>query len=182
MTVEFEFTKDDLTAFNLYHQYHSPTVRRSYYRAWLLPALAWLLLCSALWYLADKDRDTPLQTFLALLPLFSGVPLYLAYYPWWYRRYVRRIVSGMADEGKNRGLFSRRRVTVSPEGISESDEFVQTSSAWRAVERVVRAPDHAFIYLNALAAIVVPSRAFADLADFDEFVRTIERYHEAAAA
>ena len=182
MTTEYELTKDDLEAFNLYHNVHSPTARRHYYRAWFIPAIVWLLICTGIWYLADKERGTPFRTFLDLLPLFSGVPIHLVIFPWWYRRKVRKIVAGMGGEGRNHGLFSRHRVTISSESVSDSSEHGQTSTAWRAVERVATADAHAYIYINALAAIIVPRRAFAGPSEFEEFVRTAREHHEKAVA
>jgi len=182
MTAEYEITKDDLSAFNLYHHRHSPTARRHYLRSWLVPAFIWLLVCSGIWYLADRESGTPLRTFLDLLPLFGGVPLYLIYFPWAYRRKLRKIIAGMVSEGQNRGLFSRHRTTISPEGIADSGQFGQSSTAWRAVERVARNGDYAFVYTNALAAIIIPRRAFAAPAEFEEFVRAATDYHEKAVA
>ena len=68
---------------------------------------------------------------------------------------------GHGSEGQNRGLLSRHRVTISPEGVTESGEFGQTSTMWRAVERIAVADEHAYIYTNALAAIIVPRRPVA---------------------
>jgi hypothetical protein len=180
MTVEYEITKDDLSAFNLYHHFGSPTARRQYLRSWFLPALIGLLVCTEIWYLADRERGTPLRTFLDLLPLFSGVPIYLIYFPWAYRRKVRKTIAGMVSEGQNRGLFCRHRVAISPDGITESSEFGQASTAWRAVERVARNGDYAFVYTSALTAIIVPRRAFAAPTEFDEFVRAASDYREKA--
>jgi len=180
MTVEYELTKEDLSAFNLYHHFHSATARRQYLRAWFIPALVWFLVCTGIWYLADRTRGTPLRTFLDLLPLFSGVPFHLTIFPWWYRRKVRKIAAGMVGEGRNRGLLSRQRITISLENVVSSSEHGQTSTAWRAIERVVTASEHAYIYTNALAAIIVPRRAFASPSEFEQFVRTAREYHEKA--
>lgn len=182
MTAEYEITKDDLSAFNLYHQCHSPTARRQYLRSWFVPVLIWLLIFSGIWYLADSERGTPLRTFLDLLPLFSFVPLYLLYFPWAYRRKLRKLVAGMVSEGQNRGLFSRHRVTISPEGVTDSNEHGQTSTSWRGIERVAAAEDYAYIYTNALAAIIVPRRAFASPLEFEEFVRAARELQGKAVA
>ena len=182
MTAEYELAIGDLEAFNLYHQFHSPTACRHYYRAWFIPTFVWMLVCISIWYLADKDRGTPLRTFLDLLPLFSGPPIYLAIFPWWYRRKVRKTVAGMVSEGKNCGLFTLHRVTISPQDITDASEQSQSSTSWRAVERIVAADDHAYIYTNALAAIIVPRRAFAGASEFEEFVRTAKELHEKARA
>lgn len=60
----------------------------------------------ALWHLADRGRGTPLQTFLALLPLFIAVPIYLVWYPWAYRRNLRRTVAGMVSGSLPVGGFT----------------------------------------------------------------------------
>jgi YcxB-like protein len=180
MTAEYELTKDDLRAFNLYHHGHSPASRRHYLLAWWVPAVIWFLVCAGIWYFAGREGRTPLRAFLDLLPLFCGVPLYLLCFPWAYRRKLRKMVDAMAGEGENRGLFSHHRVTISPESVTDSCEHGQTSSTWRGVERVVAADEHAYIYINALAALIVPRRAFADPAEFEEFVRTARGYHEKA--
>lgn len=182
MTADYEITKEDLSAFTLYHHRHSPTARRHYLRSWILPAIIWLLVCIGLWHLADRQRGTPLRTFVDLLPLFGGVPVYLLCFPWAYRRKLRKIVASMVSEGQNRGVFSRHRVTLSPEGVTESGEYGATSAAWCAVERVAVSDAHAYIYTSALAAIIVPQRAFAGPAQFDEFVRIAQRYHEKGKA
>ena len=182
MTAEFEITKEDLNAFNLYHHRQSPTARRQYLRSWFVPAFIWLAACTCIWHLADRERGTPLRTFLNLLPLFSGVPIYLLYFPWAYHRTLRTIVDGMVTEGQNRGIFSRHRVTISPESITDSSEHSQTSTVWRGVERVVTTDEHAYIYVNALAAIIVPRRAFANSSAFEEFVTTAREHHAKAVA
>jgi hypothetical protein len=182
MTAEYEIAKDDVSAFNLYHHRHSPTARRQYLRSWFLPAAVWLLICIVIWYLADRERRTPLRTFLDLLPLFSGVPLHLLYFPWAYRRKVRKIVDGMVSEGRNRGLFGRHHLTLSPENVTDSNEHRQSSTMWSGVERVVATDKHAYIYTSALAAIIVPGRAFSGPSEFEEFVRLARGYHEKAVA
>lgn len=180
MTAAYELTQDDLNAFNLYHHLHSPTARRNYLRSWFIPAFFLLLVFTVIWYSADRERGTPLQTFIDLLPLFSSVPIYLIYFPWAYRRKLRKLIKGMVSEGRNRGVFCRHRVTVSPEGITDSGEFSQTAIAWPAIERVAWNNDYAFVYTSAVAAIIIPRRAFTTAAEFEEFVGVAYDYHENA--
>ena len=106
MTTEYELTKDDLSTFNLYHHRHSPTARRQYLRSWFIPAVVWSIVFAAIWYLADRERGTPLQTFLDLLPLFSGVPIYRIRPVNPYSRMGRRAV-GLRDGIKPYGKLSR---------------------------------------------------------------------------
>ena len=180
VSIECEVTKDDLVAFNQYHNRHSPFGRRQYLRALLrFPAL-WLLVFAMIWYFADQKRGTPLQTFLDLSPLLYGLVVYLLYIPFAYRRAVQQAVNGMLDEGKNKGILGRHRVTLTPESVIEASEFSQNATSWRAVERVVEFGDHVFIYINSMAAIVVPRRAFPAPSEFDKFINAANAHRERA--
>jgi YcxB-like protein len=181
MTAEHELTKQDVSAFTFYHHFHSKTARRQYYYGWFFPAVIMLLVWAVICYFAASETTTPLRTWVALLPLLAAVLIYLAYFPWAYRRKVRKIIDGMIGEGRNLNLFGRHRVTISTEGLTDAGEYGQTTSTWRGIERVVKDQDYAFIYVNTMAAIVVPRRGFADSADFDHFVMTAVKYHEEAA-
>lgn len=181
MTAEFELRKDDWSAFNFYHHFHSPTARRQYLRAWFSPTILLLLGFLGVSLLVSLNSPTPGSTFLALLPLFSGVPVYLLWFPWAYRRKVKKIVVGMIGEGRNRTLLGKQRVTLSPEGITKSSDFDRTTVAWSGVERVIKDQDYLFVYISALTAIIVPRRAFADAVGFNEFAIQATRYQEEAA-
>src|SRR5690606_26380071 len=133
-----------------------------------------------LWYLLDKERGTPLISFLALLPLFGGVLIYLFGYPWGHYTMLCRAVKGMVNEGKNRGLFTPSRLALTPNDITEANELVRTTTDWRAIEKINADEKAAYIYTNAVNAIMVPRRAFASSEKFEEFVRTAQNYHAEA--
>ena len=176
MTAEFEITKQDLLAFNQFHNRHSPTVRLQFLLSWFLPVVAWLLVVSVIWYFADKERGTPLRTLLDLLPLLSFVPLYLLYFPWAYRRKLLKLVDGMLGEGRNSALLGWHRVAISPTEVTEVNSHGQTSVRWNGVERVAVENGLAFIYTSAISAIIVPERAFPDPIEFEKFLRQTREY------
>jgi hypothetical protein len=182
MTVEYELTTEDIRRFSLYHLFHSPIVRRQYRSGLLVFPIMWLLLCTMIWFLADRERHTPLRTFLDLWPLFSGVPLWFLYFPWQYRRKVRKTVTAMINEGSNRGLLGRRQLTISPNGVTESGEFGQTIRIWKSIDRIAEDEDYAYIYLHATEAMIVPRRAFPSVEEFDNFVAQAGEYHAAIEA
>jgi YcxB-like protein len=175
-------TKEDWSAFNYYHHFHSPTTRRQYLRGWFGSAIIVLLICLGVSLIASLNSPHPGSTFPVLLPLFSAVLLCLVWFPWVYRHKVRNIVAGMIGEGRNRTLLGRQRVSISPEGISRSSDFDQTSTRWSAVERVIKDKDHAFVYTRALTAIIIPRRTFADVVAFDDFVLRATGYLREAEA
>lgn len=181
MTAEYELTKDDWSAFNYYHHFHSPTARRQYLRGWFGSVIIVLLVCLGISILGSLNSPSPRSIFSVLLPFLCAV-LCLLWFPWAYRRKVRKIVAGMIGEGRNRTLLGRQRVTISPESIRRSSDFDQTTIRWSAVERVIKDKNHAFVYTSALTSIIIPRRAFADDVGFDEFVMKANQYHEEADA
>jgi hypothetical protein len=101
----------------------------------------------------------------------------------WAEPYVLRwYVARALRVGKNQGLFCRQRIILSADGITEASDLRQSTISWRAVERVVHHQSHAYIYLNSVMAVIVPQRAFASAAEFEEFMRTAERHLANAGA
>ncbi len=182
MTAEFEITRDDLIAFNLHHHYQSSIGRRQYRLvSWVGPSVALALVSIMVWYFTDWKAASLPRTALDLLPVTGLVAFHFFYVRWAYRRRVRRIITRMVSEGKNRALFGRHRVALSAEGITEAGELSQSATAWAAVERVSRHENYAFVYTSALSAIIVPRRAFATAAEFEQFVKTAGDYRAQAA-
>lgn len=180
--VEYELTESDWSAFVFYHHAHSPAIQRQYYRSWIVPPVIWLLTCTGIWYLGSSGEENPFETLLALLPLFSGAPLYALMYPWLYRRKLQQMLDAMANEEANRALFSRHQVVLSSAGITDSSELESSTTAWPAIERVSRADEHVFLYISAMSAIIIPRRAFTTTAEFDQFFQAAIDYHQKAVA
>ena len=181
-TVECDLTKDDWSAFNYYRHFHSPTGRRQYLRAWFSSVVVVLFVCLGISLLASLNSPTPGATFLALIPLYTGALFCLVWFPWAYRRKVRKIVAGVLGEGRNRTLLGKQRVAISPEGITKSSDFDRMTVAWSGIERVIKDKAHAYVYTSAWSAIIVPRRAFTDDVGFDEFVALATQYHKEADA
>ncbi|MCM8789509.1 MAG: YcxB family protein [Candidatus Omnitrophica bacterium] len=84
----------------------------------------------------------------------------------------------MFKEGKNKGVFCKHEITLSPEGIAESSEVAKANISWIAVEKIDLTDKYIFIYTSAASTIVVPKRAFSDESKYREFFETAKRYRE----
>lgn len=180
MTIEYQLTQDDLETFNLYHNRHSPFARQQFWKSLLVPVSVWLTLWIILWYLGNRGRNEPVQTAIALSPLLYMLPVYILIYPWLYRRAVRKGVAGMLKEGKNRDMYAKQHLTVTPEAIHSSNEFGQSTTYWRAVERLVEDEDHIYIYLSTYIALIIPRRAFREEGEFERFSQAAQGYYAGA--
>ncbi|MGQ9807317.1 MAG: YcxB family protein [Armatimonadota bacterium] len=174
--MEYDFTLEDALAFNEYHFRRSPAGRRARLRHMFLPPAIWMGL--ALGFEAFVGGDTN-HSFAVALAAVSAMwiltaPLFLA-------RQIRRSVQRMYGEGRNRALFGRHVMTVSSEGVTDEGPGTRTQTRWESVERIARSMDHLFIYLNAVAAHVVPARAFRDRGEFERFVESVRELAASAA-
>jgi len=160
MIVEFELPDHDLVAFSVFHHRESPAVRRQFCRALLVPPAIWLFFCLFVWHEVDPELERPLQTFLNLLPLFCGVPLYMLWFLCSYRRRLAQMAYAMYSEGEGKSMTGPRRLQINEHGIAEESSNHKTWTAWDGVERVVRCGDYLYIYIGPVMAYVVPRRAF----------------------
>lgn len=175
MEVQFTLTKQDLIDFNLYHLSHSPTVKRQRIGL-LLPGLLW----SLFWLWVSIDDDKTWQNILTLKPLIIGGFLYIATLLLLWRWSVKRQLQRLLDEGENKGLFTPQRVILSEEGIATIDELSTYTAKWQTVEKIIATDDCIYLYVNAVSAVIVPKRFFANDAAFGDFVRQAREFAGAA--
>ena len=175
MNVQVDITKQDVVEFNLYHHSRSPSSKRTKW-ALTLPGFLW----SGFWLVLSLLSETPEETVLALMPLWLGGFAYIAVILLSWRRGVARQVGKYLAEGENKGLFGPRQVLLTPEGITETGELQTSTINWRAGEKIVVLPDCAYVYLNAVAAYIIPKRAFASEPGFDAFIGAAQDYHAQA--
>ena len=177
LSVSYEFTKDDLVAFNRYHSRNSPTARRQYFRALIIIPAVWLAIWLLLVYSAGKKDGDFLRAASALKTLIIFLPAYCLLFPVFHRRTLRRAIDGMIDEGSNRRLFGQKTITASESGITERGEHGSSTTAWSAVERIVRLEDVTYVYVSALSAEIVPRRAFQSGSEYDAFISRLQDFH-----
>lgn len=176
MTVRFDFTKDDLVTFCMYHYSKSGTVRRQKWLGLFSCIALWLSFWGLLGILSQASEEkAPL-----LWPAFGATPLLAGVYLFYLRSARRRILEGMFAEGKNRGLLGPKEITLTPVEITAAGDLRSTTIRWKGVERIVETDTQVLIYCGALDAVVVPRRAFASDADLAAWVETASRYQAGA--
>jgi len=179
MEVEYSLELEDLLAFNQYRNAHSPTFRRQQFtsRVGVLVALlgVWVLLFGMVGTILAPRTWIACGLFIALV-----AAVFFFSFPALVRRRTRRLVGRMYMEGQNRGLFARRRLTITPETITDATEISVTTMKWVAVEKIAVDQRHVFFYVTATSAFILPKAALATEEEFEEFVETAGRYHRDA--
>lgn len=175
MEIQTDITNKDLIDFNLYHLSHSPTIKRQRLIL-LLPGLMW----SGLWLGLSALGKEPLRTAKALMPLIMGGPLYIVMLLVMWRWSLSKQIQKHLAEGENKGVFGPQKIILSADGVADIGELSQSTTHWKAVERVTATDDCLYIYVNALAAVIVPKRFFPTDTAFEDFVKKAKEYHAQA--
>jgi hypothetical protein len=97
-------------------------------------------------------------------------------------RILKRQLTRMLAEGKNAGLYGQHRLIISPDGIREVLNVGEPMRRWKAVEKIGVTDDHAFFYITALSAFVLPRRGCSDELHFQQFVRSAQMWMAEAQA
>ncbi len=176
MEVEYTLGIDEVLALSLYHNEHSPLLRR---RLWILRGLV-PLACLVVWLLLAATREDAgfVITLGAVLALVSLI--YFVRYPGVVRKRTMQMVRKLYAESPNRGAFGQRRMTINAETITEAGELTVTTKKWAAIDRIVEDHGHAYFYVSALSAFILPKAAFASDGAFREFLETARRHHREA--
>jgi hypothetical protein len=178
MHIEFANTLDDIRAFTVYHYQHSPTVRRQK----LIGQIVYTIVCvgaySLVVLLLTGNR---LATSPTTAAIYAGVGLIMAVVVFFrfrsrFEGTLTRNAEKLYKEGKNVGLFESRTITLDADGVRHESPASNSFTRWSSIEKVAVTADYLFIYYSALTALVIPRRAFADDAHWQDYVRLAQDY------
>ncbi len=156
MIVEYENTATDIAALNTFVTRSSPSISR----------LRWamrIVLISFGGYLffrvISKDANADAQRMIVtalVVAAFIGVVLLISSVVWWFS--TTWLTKRMVNEGGANPLLGERRLEISEDGLTESGGGTELRVGWGAVGRAVETDTHFFIFIGAMAAIVVPKQ------------------------
>lgn len=169
MRIVYSLTEQDYLEFNLYHFKHSPSMRRSLnLQRYGIP-----LFILAFSFLIDKFDEIPLWAWLITSIIIAL--LWVIYYPKYFKNQIIKSVTKMVREGKNSNLLGRHALELSEYGLTEITENSETKTGWSGIAKFVYNTDYLYIYINSIAAHIIPTSAFESAMHKDEFVYIIEK-------
>lgn len=170
--VRFEMTKEDLIAFNLYHQKNSPS-QKAQRRNLILGFVVFALVLAVVPFFVR--RMAILWGVSAFFVLVAG------FLPSSFEKSIRKMIDKLLEEGRNKGLLGLKEVSITPTAISTVGALRSMTIQWPAVERIVAAEDSLYVYVSAIEAIIVPRRAFEKPEEFEAFAAAARKYQAEAA-
>lgn len=91
-----------------------------------------------------------------------------------------RVVRRMASAGHNRSVVGPREIEIATEGVRETTPTGETRHTWAAVERIAVDDGYIYIYIQPMAAHLIPKSAFETPSAVSAFVEQANAYHARA--
>jgi hypothetical protein len=177
----YSLTPDDLLAKIVWQQSRSPSWRRRQAILRFGPAIGFIPLAVIFAARNAIQFADPIGEWERLAPFIGLLVVWIFRYPYEIKRRIHRDVKRMQSEGRSKGLFSERTLTIDDNGLRIRTAIGEHSHPWAAIEQVEETKSHAFLAISGLEAVTVRRAAFAFDGEYEEFVdaaqRLKERYH-----
>lgn len=172
MEIEYELTEADVVALTRCQLQRTPRRRNPIVVRRLAYLSGFTLMAVGLHLLMHNAVATVSLLILAILAFL----FYPVYFDWLIRRRVSRTYR---DPQRRAGLASRT-LRATGEGLEEASGVGAVSLKWPAISELVETPTHAIIFVQGLAALVVP-KARVRVGDYAAFVSACRAYMRAGA-
>ena len=167
MSVKYELTLEDLTAFNRHHSLTSKRARQRLRRIQAFGVVTSLVL-AAIWTEWTGLMRVLFSTVMSLFWVFG----YPAYYRWAIKRHTRKTYS----EGANRGLLGNHSISIDAEGVTEKTSVGETRTDWSGIEKIDEDGQYVYLYVSVRQAHVIPKKAFTSTNDVEKFLQLAHAY------
>lgn len=166
MRIRYEIAAEDLLAFSLHFHQKSPTLRRT--RMGVVIGLAAMMIGMS--FVVSEIMGNLMVLWLGIV----WAVIFAAIYPRLYHRNVKRQLSKLYAEGQNKGLFGPHVTELRDDGLFDSTEFREVLVFWKGIDRIETLPDHTFVYLSTMSALVIPEHAIIE-GNYHWFVDELQR-------
>ena len=164
MYIKYTNTIEDNTAFQLYHNFNSPSVKRTCFITRILSSLVFVILACIGWW----ERSIGLVNF----GLIAAVVAYF-YIPHSIRKKTKKLTKKMFKEGKNKGFLCEHTLEIGDNHLIERTDQGEQSCLLSCVERICLTDEHAFIYIGSALAHPVPIKRISE-GNIDEFIKELK--------
>jgi len=163
MKLRYTVSLEDVLTFNQYFYRHSATIRRS--KLILFLGIPLILMALGTYHGIRAHSWSPPITMMIICPLFVG------FMRWSFDRNIKKTTQRIFQERPAKGLIGEHVLTIDDTGVTESTAFGEQLTRWEGVERIETTDTHAFIFVGAIMAHVVPRATVAE-GNFEEFIST----------
>jgi hypothetical protein len=170
MKIDFTLTKEDYIAYNLHHIQHSPSLKKSLNIQRYGLALIFLIFPFII------ASMTPIPLFLWLLVYGSIFIVWIKFYPKYFVSSTKKRILRLIEEGNSANLLGERSILVTEEAVEEITPQGESRTTWGSIERIDETDDYIYIYTSPINAYLVPTRAFEETAQKNEFLQLLRNH------
>lgn len=157
ITFNFRLTEEEYYQYNYYTAWADP--RRTRYRRNYILKVMFLYAAVAFLYIYAMQ---PRHYWIDISVFFITGTAYLLLIPFFIKKSVRRRVSNILSRKENHHILEECEVTLSGNGIVDSDTVSESRYNWEAIVHCARTTEGIYLYTNSYHAIVIPRRVLVD--------------------
>lgn len=170
MEIKYELTKDDFLEFNLYHAENSKTVKKTLNIQRYIISIIFIFAAIVMSSYLDIPYSFTIPFYLVVFLIW------VLFYPKYFKWHIKRNVSKMLDEGKNKGIIGEQSLSISNEGIISISEVGEMKNNWSSVEKIVKTDKIILIYISSISAYIIPIKAFNNEEEVNSFISYVNKY------
>jgi hypothetical protein len=108
----------------------------------------------------------------ALIPFLIVGILWVIFYPKYFQTRILSQTKNMIREGKNEGLLGEHTMTLSEDGIVDSNPNGETKVNWSGIIKFTEDSSNLYLYNSSVSAYIIPKRELKDLEGLRNFMKT----------
>ena len=167
MKIKYNLTENDYINFNICHMRNSKALRKTIMINRFLVPLIFLLMPFILYNISDIPFSYWAITFILIYILWVSL----------YEKYVYRInrkrIKRMLEEKSNNGLIGERILEIDEENIKITNNSGESKFSIKTIKDIIEDKEYIFIYINSVAAIIIPLEVFKDKEDKERFKKLL---------
>jgi len=168
MKIKYNLTENDYINFNICHMRNSKSLRKTIMINRFLIPLIFLVMPFILYDISDIPFLYWATTFILVYILWVSL----------YEKYVYRInrkrIKRMLEEKSNDGLIGEIVLEIDGENIKIINNSGESKYYIKSIKNIIEDKEYIFIYINSVAAIIIPLEVFKDNEDKERFKELLE--------
>jgi hypothetical protein len=170
MNVEYDLLPEDIFAFHHFQSYGTDRTSTGRKVFWSVMAVICIGLLVVL-FLATQSWQAGLAMIIPLVFVLTAL---------FRDRIAHYQINQMLRKEQNAKWLGFRSLTIAPENLNITTELSANCILWSGVHKIKSTDDYAYLYTSSSEAIVIPTRAFRNDKEFDQFVAKAIEYRKIA--
>ncbi|MCM3693607.1 YcxB family protein [Neobacillus niacini] len=166
MEINYRLTEEDYLKFNMFHINNSDSANKSLKTQRFATPFVYIIFA----YIFANIADIPFL--YALIPFLIVGILWVIFYPKYFQTRILSQTKKMIREGKNEGLLGEHTMTLSEDGIVDSNPKGETKVNWSGIIKLTEDDSNLYLYNSSVSAYIIPKREVNDLEGLRNFMKT----------